>query len=321
MGIPLCRVLPDPESSVESDFGDLLDSFAPAPSDLVLLIKAYFDESYDQNLLCVAGYLFTSPLARALDAEWKSMLFKYRLPYFRMSACNANRPPFDHLTGDECVEVATHAIRLIHKYAILGFAITVDQAAFHRVITPKGFVSTPYELATWHGLIPVRLWTDEHARASKTAYLFESGFQHDGIANVLMNRIFAIPRLRAEYRYKSHGFVDKADCRPLQAADVLAWQWYKDSTRKAKGLMKPRGDLSFLLNGTAHWALHVDESSMRETLDIAQRVRSGEIDGREIARLENMRLPGIFPKLPGDDWDQGTLNVVRQRAVNKILGK
>jgi hypothetical protein len=300
-----------------SFFSELLDTVASGPNDLVVLIKSFFDESYDDRLLCVAGYLFTGPLARRLDTEWKTMLLKYRVPYFRMSACNSNQPPFHHLSEAECVEAATHAIRLIHKYAVMGFAVTVDQAAFYRVITKKGFVSTPYELAAWHGLIPVRLWTDEHAKTGKTAYMFEAGFQHDGVANVLMKRIFSSPRLKEEYRYKSHSFVDKVACRPLQAADLLAWQWYKDSTRKAKGLMKPRGDLSFLLSGTAHWMLHIDEAGMRETLETAQRMRTDKITAQEIRRLENLPLPGVFPKVPGD-MDRSAKGAPRRNRTRRF---
>src|SRR6516165_10783926 len=62
------------------------------------------------------------------------------------------------------------------------------------------------------------------------------------------------PELQTSYRYKAHAFVDKADIRPIQAADLLAWQWYKSATRLAKGILKPRGDLITLLEGTLHKA-------------------------------------------------------------------
>src|ERR1700733_4494442 len=90
-----------------SDFADLLDTFAGQPGDIVVLIKSFNDESYDNDILCVAGYTMTSPQARALDADWGRMLVRYRLPYFRMSACNSCEEPFKHLTGQECIDVAT----------------------------------------------------------------------------------------------------------------------------------------------------------------------------------------------------------------------
>jgi len=123
----------------ESVFADLLDSVAPAATDLIMLIKSYFDESYNDGLLCVAGYTFTSAKARALDEEWKKMLARYkRLPFFHMSACNTNEPPFDRLTEAECIAVA---IGLINKYSLFGYAVTVDQRAFRasrKIPLPRG---------------------------------------------------------------------------------------------------------------------------------------------------------------------------------------
>src|SRR5947207_1756680 len=100
----------------DSAFGSLLDAMGTSPDDIAVLINCYFDESYDPNLMCVAGYAFRSDKARYLDRHWRSMLRRYRLPFFRMSACNANQPPFDHLSEAECIAVATEAIGLIKQF-------------------------------------------------------------------------------------------------------------------------------------------------------------------------------------------------------------
>jgi hypothetical protein len=110
-----------PESWSEEDesvFASLLDAFAP--DDAVVLIQSYFDESYNPSLLCVGGYTFRRRDGRLLDRDWRKMLRRYALPYFRMSACNARQPPFDGLTEAQCVAVATEAIRLINEYAEFG---------------------------------------------------------------------------------------------------------------------------------------------------------------------------------------------------------
>ena len=90
------------------------------------------------KLLCVAGYTFRSQNSRLLDKDWRKMLRRYQLPYFRMSACNAGQAPFDHLTGPQCIAVATEAIALINQYAAFGYAVTVEQEAFNKVVTPSG---------------------------------------------------------------------------------------------------------------------------------------------------------------------------------------
>lgn len=177
------------------------------------------------------------------------MLAHYRhLPYFRMSACNANEYPFGELSKDECISVATEAIRLINKYAVFGCAITIDQHAFKKVNTGKELVTTPYEFCSWFALISIRLEMDKYYPNGPMAFLFEAGFRHEALANRMMKKIFSVPALRERYRYKSHSFMSKLDCRPVQAADILAWQQYKDFKRRSKGISGRRGDFAALIS-------------------------------------------------------------------------
>ncbi len=257
------------ENDDDSVFAEIVETVAPNSEDMVVLIKSYFDESYNDGLLCLAGYIFTSAKARNLDLEWKKMLARYkRLPYFRMSACNAHEDPFDRLSKAECISVATDAISLINQHAAFGCAVTVDQAAFNKIVTRKGFVSTPYEFCAWLCLTAVRSEIAKQFPSAGLSFFFEAGFQHQELANNLMNKIFNTPELRAEYNYRSHSFMDKIECCPIQAADLLAWQWYKDSIRRGNGETNPRGDLAALIKGTQHWTLYASKERLQETVDL-----------------------------------------------------
>src|SRR5207244_2127057 len=101
---------------------------APGGSDLVVLIRSYFDESFDDagTTMCIAGFIFRSDKARELTHAWKAMLRRYDLPYFRMSACNSGHEPFNRLSEDECIAAQKEAIGLVGKYAAFGAAITLD---------------------------------------------------------------------------------------------------------------------------------------------------------------------------------------------------
>jgi hypothetical protein len=48
----------------ESVFGSLVGS---GENDTVVIISSYFDESYDDDIMCVAGYSFSTRNARLLD--------------------------------------------------------------------------------------------------------------------------------------------------------------------------------------------------------------------------------------------------------------
>jgi hypothetical protein len=272
-----------------------------------VLVRSYFDESWDSDVLCVAGYVFKAGKARKLDAEWRRMLSRYELPYFRMSACNQGTEPFDKLTKDECIAVQKKVIAIIGDFAAFGAAVTIDQSAFDKIITNKGFVRTAYELCILMVLTAVQVWMDEHNEQMRSSYFFEAGHAHQSLANALMDNMFRNQAMKDSYRYVAHVFVDKKESRPTQAADILAWQWYKDLMRRKNGAKNYRADCEALLSGTPHRAVHVG----KETLELAIRwmnERSGGNWGNELAALA-LRDPSnpIFPKAKGEKGDAKAL--------------
>ena len=136
-------------------------------------------------------------------------------------------------------------------------------------------------------------------------FVFEAGFADQGQANRMMNNIFRSPQLHSFYQYEGHSFLEKDKCRPTQAADLLAWQWYKDINRRSKGLLKPRGDLAALLKGTPHFALHATADMLQELISQIN-ARAGTPLGNEIAGIA-VRNPDspLFPKRIGE---QGSAN-------------
>lgn len=216
---------------------DVADGVFLRSGDFVATINAYFDESERGRWFCVAGYVFKKSRLKLFERHWRIMLADYSLPYFRMSACNAHKKPFDSLSETQCIAVATKAIELIKEYSAVGFAIAVNPASLEQTLKGEarnGLLSTAYEHCVWTALVAVRSWVDETRQKGQIAYFFESGCQHQTKANRLMQAIFAKSNLRDKYRYQSHSFIPKASY-PEQAADLLAWQFMKECTRLSEG--------------------------------------------------------------------------------------
>ena len=76
----------------------------------------------------------------------------------------------------------------------------------------------------------VREWCNREQYDGKIAYVFESG--HNSQAQV--NRILgeATAKIRSEWRYSSHTFAEKTDFVHLQAADLFAYECFKDVQRR-----------------------------------------------------------------------------------------
>ncbi len=66
-----------------------------------------------------------------------------------------------------------------------------------------------------------------------------------------MNRMASHPGIKDRYHYVAHAFADKQKVLPLQAADLLAWQWYTEMKRQLAGMTTSRKDLTALIKGNA----------------------------------------------------------------------
>jgi len=238
----------------------LLDITLPCGGYAVQLVEAYFDESGGDSgspILCVAGYIIEKNACVKLDEEWAAVLQYFKLPFFRMSACAHGTKPFDMLAIAERIEAEKQFIAIIKKSISYGIALTVEPKRFEEIMPPSLEIGSPYTFCAHACLAAVKAWASETKYDGKVSYFFESGHRSQSEANALMDRIFRMPKLRADHRYASHTFADMKDVRALQAADLIAWQWYTDHKRRMEQKkLEPRKDCFELMHDGPYHALH-----------------------------------------------------------------
>jgi Protein of unknown function (DUF3800) len=250
----------------------LLDVLLP-PSGKALFVEAYFDESGTHDgspLMCVAGYLFTSEQCRRFDQEWSEVLREFDLPYFRMSECA-------HATGvfrgrsDICDTVARKMIGIIKRRIEYGVVSSVSEADFQEVCSPfvKDMAGQAYGWCIHKVMVALREWCIKYNQNAPISYFFEAGHRHQQIAVGALNRLVEVPEFGKLYRYGSHTFSAKQSTdpnqpvlRPLQAADLLAWQYRTHKIRHAQG-KTARLDLRSLFQAP-HAELSYDKQELRE---------------------------------------------------------
>jgi len=249
----------------------------------VTVIHAFFDESYGPDgLLCVAGFVFTKAGVRDLSRAWGHMLKRYDLPYFHMASCAHGADVFKNLGAPVRDQIAREAIRLIGKCAAFGVANTVMEPEFNAKVPEGHYIGNvrAYEFLVWNCLMGVRQYANEAHYNGKVAYFFEAGHKSQSTANKLMQQLFDAPNLRDEYRYAGHSFVPKESGAPIQAADLLAWQYYQDKRRELAG--KPRRkDMQALLSNTMCVVRHINvdrhAEMVRKTMDeISSEIAAGQ---------------------------------------------
>jgi hypothetical protein len=224
---------------------------APARTDIVALIEAYFDESGSHDgspVLCIAGFVFTSDACLKLDAEWKAVLDKYGLPFFHMVDCAHGTPPFNKLTRDQRIAAEKEMIGIIRKHLLFGMGVSLCEDDFYEVF-PNGYGGqSAYTWCCWTAISVIHHWIAAHHFDGRAAYFFEAGHKKQGEANALMQRIFDSPDLRRQYCYGGHAFADKKQARPLQAADILAWLQANQAQRYLRGSHDMRKDYAALMD-------------------------------------------------------------------------
>jgi len=216
--------------------------------DMAPLLESYFDESGSHEgspVLCVAGYLYNKADCLNLDWQWKEVLDQYGLPYFRMVDCAHGNEPFDKLSKDDRIAVATRMIELIKKYMTYGFSVTIDETQYDTWRKDQyPLFGSAYTWCCWMSLIAVGSWAAKFGFDGKIAYFFEAGHKFQAEANKVMNETIDLP----EFKYASHAFVKKIDTRPIQSADILAWQAAKFRKEWMKGNRRPRADFRSLVS-------------------------------------------------------------------------
>jgi len=277
--------------------GLLLSALLPLGGGVSILCEAYFDESgshKDAPFLCLAGLLFKKSDAIKLGHEWRKVLRWKKLPYFHMVDCAHGNGPFANLSKAERVDVAWRMIEIIKTRAIQALAVTIDNSDFASVMAEypaAGRVyKTSYSFCTHTVLAGVRSWLQVNPKVARVAYIFEQGHASATQSLKIMNRLFKAPEKRAQYRPSSWAFIEKQDSCALQAADLLAWQWYTDKRHQIEGRPR-RKDCENLLQ--LHYNVgHLDRASLVAIVRDGP-LMSSIMDARPLLPLPN----GLFRKI------------------------
>jgi hypothetical protein len=237
-----------PRLEADDYFARMLEMVLPREGGLAVFLEAYFDESdRDSGNFCVAGYAFNSVQAKNFARDWRRMLGDIQC--FHTTDLLALRREFKHFSRDQSHRMLRRAVEIVNERTAVAVVVMCNRKEFAAVAPKKRGFSNPYPTCCHLCMSLVGQWMDKRSPGTgDVAYFFESGFQYQAEANDLLSlaksRNGITAGLDKMYRYRSHTFMDKRDCLPLQAADLLAWEWtkLKEDTidRQESETLKPR---------------------------------------------------------------------------------
>lgn len=213
------------------------------------MMYAYFDESERMGgVFCVAGFLFDAAQARRFTKEW-SQLFSEYAGGLHMRHFLHGRGAFAGTTVDQRDRLLFESVKIINKTITAAFAVSCN---LHEVelLAPKwirGF-SRAYPVCCHLVMIAAGQFLEESGRGfERITYIFESGHKDQSEADDHIRNAVLNPDVKNAYKYLGHDFLAKSDAVPLQAADLLAWEWTKFRDETLEQRIRPlRGSLRAL---------------------------------------------------------------------------
>jgi len=180
--------------------------------------------------MCVAGYLFTAEQALHLDREWGEALAQFGLTHFHAADCAHRVGEFSALDQKQTKELTVKLVGIIKRRIEIGIADSISETDFGSIDPPRWVRGGPYLFAALQVLGGVVSWAEKYSYTGKISYFFEAGHKHQSVTNRAIDMVRA--KGSGYLRYHSHTFAGKSDLRPLQAADLLAYEWQKELRRR-----------------------------------------------------------------------------------------
>lgn len=199
----------------------------------MVILQAYFDESGTHgpsDRLVVAGFLSTVEQWQSFETEWNNALAEYGLPFFHMTDYNARVGLYADWTEEMRQARLGRLLDIIGNTVIASYGVSLSKKTFESSFSPraKRWVGSPYSFAALHCFLLASIDCDTIEGDVQAAYIFEDGAKGKGEILKAYDFLTKIPNGKDVTRVLSLRFEDKRNFVPLQAADILAWELYRD---------------------------------------------------------------------------------------------
>jgi hypothetical protein len=224
---------------------------------------AYFDDSAMQgespSVLSMACYASSDKQWDQFEDQWRRRLLKPEgVSALRMIDLNNKFGEFKGWKPEREKRFIQRAHKIIDRCTIRGIAMTVDIAAYKKLLKPPSshFFCGPYGFCVFNCLLQLRhnmrRWLPRRFPfRNPMACAFERKTGYGDEINCLMDNIARHYAVETDLAVTSHSFVDKIERPGLQAADVLVYEsskhWFNEFFEK-----KNRSTRKSLLNLYRH---------------------------------------------------------------------
>ena len=215
----------------------------------VMKVWGYFDASGTQENLdrlgrpspavSVSGYLATPKQWKQFDKEWKIVLDYAGIPFFHLTEFVAREGFYKGWSEEKRDLVYQAFLSVIYHNVIYGIGAVTLLADYREVVNTDRYrsaIGSPFTYCSKMCFFSGGEWARTHGYEDSIKYVFDDGDKHKKEVADAHNIASMDEELSEFYRFSigSLTFEHKDKVRPIQAADILAHEMYKEMQRYLK---------------------------------------------------------------------------------------
>lgn len=199
----------------------------------MIVLHGYFDESgthEDSDSIVLAGFLSTIDQWERFETEWNEALAEYELSFFHMTDFAVKAGVYADWTEDVRRARLGHLMGIIGNYTIRSYGVSLSKKIFEAAFSTSAqrFIDSPYSFAAKCCFLLVASDLRQMGSEVWATHVLEDGARGKGEVLAAYEALTEIPNGKDSTRILSLRFEDKRNFVPLQAADILAYELYKE---------------------------------------------------------------------------------------------
>lgn len=207
-------------------------SLISQPTHRVTMYIAYIDESGSygsMKVFAVAGWAAHALEWARLEFSWKRALAEFGLSSFHMAECENRRGLFAQWSKADTIEAVKRFASIIEGRYLNGFGMAVLLDDFYEL--PKEdrvkWFDNHYLLCFQSCVLEISKRADRLPKHEWTAFVAERQEEFNGQTQVMYQKIVDRPKWPNRDRLGSLSFGSGTESIPLQAADMIAYETFK----------------------------------------------------------------------------------------------
>jgi len=243
---------------------------------LLVVLTAYFDESGihgDSKVFAMGGYLAPKEMWNRLEKEWNSTLEKYEIGFFHMTDCENGFAQFEGWSKTKREDLIKELIKIIRQnglFSICSAVVLEDYTDARQTELGQRFLpDEPYYFGFEHCLYltankvdakdpkPIAFVFDLNAFSGQATSIYRQIKDNDN-GPIDTTRLGEIV------------FGEMKTLLPLQAADILAYEVYKDCLNRRYDERRPLRKSAMKLGRGRFYGGYFNRDSLDEYLKMQE---------------------------------------------------